>query len=219
MPKAAPLRKEILIQGDIIELIDEFNLYVQEHCNDKGVQKNSSNLSRAEFLGRQEIKEGIENRGWVLYATDKSGKLVLDTYSNFINSMRPHFETQDVVTIEDVHEAEKNLNDFSGALSEVISLGAHAGRGQAKRCKQALTVNKCSVPVLGGLRKDHKPDFDPILGPKCRPVCDGKVGPNAPLANITSMILKSIRTGIGETCDTKVLSTEELQHHRCITLL
>ena len=84
MPKAAPLRKEILIQGDIIELIDEFNLYVQEHCNDKGVQKNSSNLSRAEFLGRQEIKEGIENRGWVLYSTDKSGKLVLDTYTNFL---------------------------------------------------------------------------------------------------------------------------------------
>ena len=213
MPKPAPMRKEVLIQGKIIELINAFNLYVAEHCNEKGVHQDSSNLTPAERRGRQEIRDGIENHEWVLYATDKSGKLVLDTHTNFINSMKPHFETQEEVTISQVHEKEKILNDFSSALSDIVCLGANAGHNQAKRCHQALVVNKSSVPLLGGLRKDHKEGFDPVLGPKCRPLCDGKVGPNAPLANMTSMILKTVRSGVADDLDTEVLSTEELQHH------
>ena len=45
-----------------------------------------------ERIGRDEIKDGILNKGWMLYKTDKSGKMCLDTVDNYINCMKEHVE-------------------------------------------------------------------------------------------------------------------------------
>ena len=65
--------------------------------------------------GRREIQEGIKNRGWILYGTDKSGKLVLDTQENFNRAMAPHYTNETEVNINQVHESENGLNNHSKA--------------------------------------------------------------------------------------------------------
>ena len=60
------------------------------------------------------------------------------------------------VTIDQVHESEKSLNNHAKAWADILNIGADAGEGQAGCVKRALTVNKSSVAPLRGLRKDHK---------------------------------------------------------------
>ena len=44
------------------------------------------------------------------------------------------------------------------------------------------------------------------------PLCNGNVGPNAPLANLIARVLRCVRNGIHETVPIKVLSSEEVLH-------
>ena len=78
MPDAAPDREEVLIRAERIALIDTWDLYVKENCHN-GSHRGANNLTRQEELGRKEIQNGIEEKNWKLYGTDKSGKLELDT--------------------------------------------------------------------------------------------------------------------------------------------
>ena len=110
MPQPASNREEIMIGAEQIQLLDAWDLYVDKNCSDNGTQIGAQNLTRAEELGRKEIQEGVESRGWILYGTDKSGKLVLDLRENFNKCMEPHYINEIPVTIDQVHESEKSLN-------------------------------------------------------------------------------------------------------------
>ena len=48
------------------------------------------NLTEKEELGRKEIEEGVKEKDWRLYSTDKSGKLVLDTNENYLRTQMKH---------------------------------------------------------------------------------------------------------------------------------
>ena len=93
-------------------------------------------------------------------------------------------------------------------------MGALAGEGQTERISKAMHVESGSLPVMKGLRKDHKSNFDPLTGPPLQPLCNGKMGPNAPTANILAMYLRCLRRGLSlKGYNTEVVSTEELLHH------
>ena len=116
----------------------------------------SNNLSREEALGRAEIQCGVKDKGWKLYGTDKSGKLVLDTRQNFETCMAPHYQDEPVVAYEAVTRSEAILNNHSKAPAKLLRLGADAGEGMLQRIQNALHVHNSNVPGLQGLRKDHK---------------------------------------------------------------
>ena len=80
----------------------------------------------------------MESKGWFLYGTDKSGKLVLDLRENFNKCMEPHYIHEIPVTIEHVHNSEKSLNNHSKAWAEILQIGADAGLGQSDRVKGHL---------------------------------------------------------------------------------
>ena len=145
--------------------------------------------------------------------TDKSGKLVLDTVENFNLCMRPHYENEEEVSIEQVHTAEARLNTHSQMWCDILMMGKEAGAGQSTRIEKAIVVNKSSAQGLGGFRKDHNPTTDSVQGPPLRPICNGKKRPDTACANIQSRLLKTVRAGISQTVNTEVLSTEEMQHH------
>jgi hypothetical protein len=79
MPKQVELRKEIKIQNQRIETVDQIKKYVREMCDKDGNIVGAEVLSEKEMRGMKEIEEGIKDKGWMLYTTDKSGMLVLDT--------------------------------------------------------------------------------------------------------------------------------------------
>ena len=52
---------------------------------------NGNNLTEEEQAGLDDIKKGIANKDWMIYSSDKSGKIVLDTKQNFLSCMEEHF--------------------------------------------------------------------------------------------------------------------------------
>ena len=212
LPAPAAEEQEIRMGGEKIQLLDAWDLYMRSNLDNDGKLTDSNNLTRSEALGRKEISEGIKSRNWLLYGTDKSGKLVLDTRENFLECMKPHYEEDQIVGYDSVLRSESTLNNHSRAWAKLLNLGLNAGDGQPQRIREALIVKNSNVSHLKGLRKDHKAATDPVKGPPLRPLADGKVGPNAPLANLMARILRPVREGMHHIIPTEILSTEEALH-------
>ena len=137
----------------------------------------------------------------------------VDTKENYLKAMEKHYQEHEVSSMEEVEKTEAELNNHSRCIAKIISLGKEAGKNQTKRCNNALIVKNCGLPTLYGMRKDHKEGWDKELGPPMRPLCNGKLGPNAPLGNLISKIIRPAREKLNEDLNTEVLSTEELQNN------
>ena len=71
---ATSTRKEILIGAEKLAILDTWDLFVRDNCNDLGTIEGSKTLTKQEELGRREIQTGIVERNWCLYSTDKSSR-------------------------------------------------------------------------------------------------------------------------------------------------
>ena len=138
------------------------------------------------------VKEGIACKGWMLYQTDKSGKLCLDTVSNYEECMAEHVLKDPIVTPEMVKKGEEELNNHARQWARITSAGSD--KGHQWRINRALVNNFTTIPPLMGLRKDHKPDLDnnPSKGPKLRPLCPANISPNSALGNLMSNIVRGL---------------------------
>ena len=97
---------------------------MRSHCNKKGEIFSSDNLTDRAKKGREQIRQGIANQGWMLYNTDKSGKLCLDTTQNYIECMSSHTKDDPIVTAEDVREDEKVLNNHVRNWVQIGRMGS-----------------------------------------------------------------------------------------------
>ena len=213
MPRPAANRDKILIGSEGVVLLDVWDLYMDSNTSDNGHLKGANNLTRKEAMGRDEIRRGIKEKGWLLYGCDKSGKLCSDTLDNFHSCMEEHYAQEIKSNIQNVHDHENNLNNHSKSWATTLKFGSEAGDGQHLRIQGALKVNKSTVPKMMGLRKDHKVYDDFVRGPKLRALVNGKVGPNSPLANLLTRLFVPVRFNLQQKVDTEILSTEELLHH------
>ena len=80
-----------MIQKQRVEVIESVDKYMKEHCDEAGRPRGSHNLTFSEFQGKREIIKGINENGWILYYTDKSGKLCLDTRDNYVRAMAAYY--------------------------------------------------------------------------------------------------------------------------------
>ena len=76
-------------------------------------------------------------------------------------------------------------------MSRIFNIG---GGTNVRRCKRALISNFTPVPVMEGLRKDHKGNIngDSVKGPKLRPLCAANRAPNAALGGIVAKVVKAV---------------------------
>ena len=100
------------------------------------------NLTEKEELGRQEIVEGVKNKDWRLYSTDKSGKLVLDTNENYLRTQGKHVGKDKEIGIREVGESEKLLYQHSRALVKIFGVGKEAGENQQERISESMKVER-----------------------------------------------------------------------------
>ena len=117
--------------------MENWDSFIKNNTDNKGNFIDACNLTPAEMLGRQEIQRGVKDKGWMLYCTDKSGKLCLDTRENFINSMRPHFENEQEVQYSAVLDSEKVSNNYTKSWVRILGLGLNAGHNMQKRIGDA----------------------------------------------------------------------------------
>jgi hypothetical protein len=210
MPKPCSLRDEIKIENQRMEVIEEIKKYIADKCDDEGNIRGAEVLDEDELAGLEEIEEGIRNKGWMLYYSDKSGRLVLDTKDNFLDCMADHYSGDKVVDIDEAMEAEDELNNLSRVFAGVLKLGVNANQGQ--RCRETLISTMAAIPAMQGYRKDHKGDIngDKSKGPPLRPLCAANKSMNAPLGCLVSNILKSVGDEQSAKNRTEIMSTEEL---------
>ena len=106
--------------------------------------------------GRKEIEQGIKSRGWMVYGTDKSSKMVLDTRDNYLKAQLKHAEKDRVYRLEETLAAENTLYRYTRALCKILNIGRDAGEGQATRISEWFKFSFGGVPASTGTRKDHK---------------------------------------------------------------
>ena len=137
----------------------------------------------------------------MVYSTDKSEKIVLDTKENFLLCIKDHYSKDKVVSPEEVRKTELHMNNYSRSWAKVFGIGTGSGGGQSPPCNCVLISNYNTIPTLQGLRKDHKGniDEDPVKGPKLRPLCVANKAPNTALGNIVARMAKSIGDSIAES--------------------
>ena len=151
-----------------------------------GTIKDSTVLILEEEAGRQQILDGIKTKDWLLYTSDKLGRMVLDTKENFIEGMGEHFEGDHIATAQEVRKAEEHLNNHTRTFVRMFNIGDSAG--QCRRCSRALISNHVTIIVLQGYCKNHKHNREgnPVLGPKLRLLCAANKAPNATIGNLVA---------------------------------
>merc|ERR1711954_395170 len=112
-PRDVPEQEELKIQNRKVASLQATRRYVAEECEDNLLPTGGHNLTRQEAMGRKEIVNGIKSRGWMLYETDKSDKMVLDTVENFVEAMRPHYQNHRISSLEEVAESERLMSNHS----------------------------------------------------------------------------------------------------------
>ena len=160
--------------------------------------------------GRKEIEQGIKSRGWKVYGTDKSSKMVLDTEDNYLMAQLKHAEKDRVSSLEDTLAAEDTLYTYTRALCKILNIGRDAGEGQATRISEGFKVSFSGVPAATGTRKDHKKDWDASEEPATRPIVNAKLGPNSGLGSMISHTIRPLRIEAIKKQGTEVISTEKL---------
>jgi hypothetical protein len=210
MPKAADMRTEIKIQNQRLESLETIRDFIHENCDEEGNVKDGENLTYDELIGLKEIQAGIKDQDWMLYVSDKSNFMVLDTKINFLMCMKKHYEGDDVASMDAIKEAETTINHTARIWTNILRIGHDTG--QAVRCRGSLISEFSTIPVLQGYRKDHKADMQGSKeqGPPLRPLCAANRALNAPLGDLMSDILKAVGDEISTDSGTELRSTEEL---------
>ena len=147
-PRPVHIMEEVKIQQRSQTYMDTLASYLCEHCDEKGVAKDSNVFKHEKPAGMDEIWEGNISKGWMVYTTDKSGKVVLDTKENFLQCMEEHYGMDKVVTPEEVRKAEVLLNYHARAWMKAMSIGDASGSGHRRRCRRALITNFSTIPSL-----------------------------------------------------------------------
>ena len=104
--------------------------YLRSNCDKNGVSIGSDILTPEERAGLDELKVGVETKDWLVYTTDKSGKVVLDTKTNFLECMKEHYMKDEVVSPDKVRDAEHVINNHARSWIKIFNIGGEAGSGQ-----------------------------------------------------------------------------------------
>ena len=133
--------------------------------------------------GIKSIKERIRDKEVVVFATDKTGELSIDSTSNYLDALKEHTVNDRKIDKKTVKTLENRCNDHLKQFNKMFSVGATFGHEQ--RVANASTATNVPAPPLYGLRKTHKPVPDPPV----RPVCGASNAPNSRLGHFLSRIV------------------------------
>ena len=92
-------------KSHMLEKVDE---YMRNKCDEKGYPK--SNLTKDEKVGLKELKKKIDDQELVVFKTDKSGKLSVDTVENYKSALEVHTVNDTKTDMGKVEAIEKEMN-------------------------------------------------------------------------------------------------------------
>ena len=207
VPKPGSVREEAVMSGLKEKLMDEIRNYVKEECNEKGWPE--SNLTQSEQAGLRELREKIDKKEIVVFKTDKSGKLAVDTPENYSEAITVHTANDEEIDDSKLRKIETSMNDHLRQLNKIFEVGAKWNHQD--RVAEASTSTNVPAPSLYGLRKDHKnvPPGGEEKGPPLRPICSAREAPNSRMSGFISKVIYDFADSIDDHHE--VRSSEEMR--------
>ena len=134
----------------------------------------------------------------------------VDTPENYKDAMKQHIKDDTKINEKEVADIEKRMNGHAIMFARFLRMGEKWHH--EKRVKQAVTTKVGPIPLMFGLRKDHKhvPPDRKKEGPPTRPVCGASSSINGPLSHILSEILNRLADVMDSEIGTECRSTEEM---------
>ena len=199
LPKPVDTETEIKMQDLKFRLKSVTNKYLQN-------TNKSDNLNLAERKGLKSLNQKIKENEIVVYQTDKSGRFSVDSCENYKLSCQEHIINDQVITLEEYKEIEKNANFHAKTWARISQAGVF--QRDTKRIKENLTITDTQPPPLYTSRKDHKETEDDEIGPPTRPICGVVDSATDRLSYVLSSVLNEIWK---RNTETVCMSTEELK--------
>ena len=153
-----------------------------------------SNLTEEEKLGLKELKALVNNKEAVIFKTDKTSKLSIDTLDNYSEELKVHIENDTVISREECVKIENKMNQSLYCLNQIFNVGSSHGERNVDRVHKASISTNVEPPVLRGQKKDHK-NVTPV---PLRPVCGVTEAPNARISHMLSLILDMISDSVSD---------------------
>ena len=82
------------------------------------------NLNQQQQRGLQSLSKGVNEKEVIVHRTDKGGNLALNTPANYIETMKPHFDSDPNLSWEDHAKLEAELNACTIQFARVLRVGA-----------------------------------------------------------------------------------------------
>ena len=207
LPQPRPAREEaeLMVRTERLERI--VSKYMEENCNEKG-EIIETNITNQQKRGLKKLLKRVKEGEIVVTTTDKSGKLCVCSWDNYINQGRKHINGDREVKWKEIKDIQKRVTSHARVLVKVFNIGEEWGEMNQKRINGAYSTEAGIVPVLSTMVKDHKP----LEGkdPKTRPVCSASTSVNGRLSEITSDFLMPI--AMAQESD-ECLSSEEMIYY------
>ena len=113
------------------------------------------NLSAEQKRGLKSLRKKQKDEQIVIFQTDKSGKMSIDTPENYIEAARPHIEKDTIITEKEYEDIEKLVNAHSAFWVNMLKVGEKSG--DTERYKSSMKTENSKASTLYMYRKDHKP--------------------------------------------------------------
>jgi len=198
MPKPLETVEEVKLQclkNKILSITEE---YANKNNN------SLKNLSNEQRKGLKSLKQRQKNKEIVVFQTDKSGKMIVDSPENYIEAAKPHFKDDKIIDIKEYNKIEKVVNAHTICWLRMLRVAEDSG--DSKRYKTSMLTHDSQPSTLYTYRKDHKEYEDRRKGPPVRPLCDVSDSYGHKLSYFISRILKEINDEQTTVCD----STEDM---------
>ena len=108
------------------KLLDVAKQYIKERCNSKG-EILDSNYSDQEKRGVKKLKKRIKEREIVVRPTDKSHKLCVCSWDNYVEQGKVHVGKDRKVNWSEISEMQKICNVTARALTKIFKIGEGTG--------------------------------------------------------------------------------------------
>ena len=170
LPKPVQFEEEVKLQN----LKHELNSVVQSY---KTNNKDGKNISEEQHLGLKSLIERRNNKEIVIFQTDKSGTMSVDSVDNYIKEVGHHMENDEVIDEVEFGRIERKINAHSKFWCNMLNAGTETG--DVDRIKTSIRTCNSDYASVYFYRKDHKPasestnsDGSTILSHPFRPLCD-----------------------------------------------
>ena len=206
MAKPVNRTDEMRLQNLKNRLMETTKVVIKKTNNEKGMPKTTC-YTQEEVAGIKSLVKRRKEEGIVICGTDKSQSSGIMSKAEWLASLEPHTDGDQIVAMDEVDNAEKKITGVAFQLARALRIGA--AHGQEEKVRQNLKSEFVEIPKLTSKIKDHKEveEGEPV---KVRPVCGAVEAPCGQLSNTLSEVINAI-TKFEDKHESECRSSEEMR--------